>query len=236
MSPRTAVLVIAGALVLAGVAWMLWAPPPAETPAEEPLLESQGAVVATADQPMVPATLYFLGEDGWLHGVEIEAPEEDGEMRVRALVDALLAGPRAQEGFLHSPLPGARLDGVYFLGESSVALDLRLQGEVPPDATADPTAEGEGVTEDDPDTPSTPAIGESDEEAASFFGRVGSKQELLAVYSLVNTVAMGSEAVEKVVLLLDGKQPETLAGHVDLARPLRPDPTWIGRELGREGR
>jgi len=222
MSPRTAVLVIVGALALAGVAWLVWAPSPAETPADQPS-EDPGAVVATADQPTVPASLYFLGEDGWLHGVEVEAPAEDGEGRIRALVDALLAGPREGEGFLAPPLPaGAHLDGVYFLDASSVALDLRLQLAPPVAGEEDGSGdELEDETAEEQPIPQLPA------ETASFYGRVGSKQELLAVYNLVNTVALGSEAVEKVVLLLDGKQPETLAGHVDLTRPLRPDPTWI---------
>lgn len=55
----------------------------------------------------------------------------------------------------------------------------------------------------------------------------GSKQELLSVYSLVNTVVIGHEGVERVVLLWNGSQPETFAGHVDVSRPLAADPGLI---------
>jgi spore germination protein GerM len=63
--------------------------------------------------------------------------------------------------------------------------------------------------------------------------RGGSMQELLTVYSLVNTIAVNLPTVAAVQILIDGRESDTLAGHVDLRRPLRknealivtPDPT-----------
>ena len=44
-------------------------------------------------------------------------------------------------------------------------------------------------------------------------------EELLAVYALVNTVLQNAPSVTQVRLLVDGRQQQTLAGHVDLTRP-----------------
>lgn len=49
----------------------------------------------------------------------------------------------------------------------------------------------------------------------------GSMQELLTVYSIVNTVTVNLPTVSAVQILIDGREADTLAGHVDLRRPLR---------------
>jgi germination protein M len=55
----------------------------------------------------------------------------------------------------------------------------------------------------------------------------GSRMELLRVYSLVDTVLFNVEGVRGVVLLWNGVQRPTFAGHVDLSRPLSRDPGLI---------
>lgn len=50
----------------------------------------------------------------------------------------------------------------------------------------------------------------------------GSKNEMLMLYSLVNTVLLNVEGAERVVLLWNGRQSSTFAGHVDTSRPLGP--------------
>ena len=50
----------------------------------------------------------------------------------------------------------------------------------------------------------------------------GSLGEMLTVYSLVNTVLLNFEELERVVLLWNGRQLRTFAGHVDTMRPLSP--------------
>lgn len=52
---------------------------------------------------------------------------------------------------------------------------------------------------------------------------LGSRDELLTVYSLVNTVVLNVPESRRVVLLWNGTQLESLSGHVDTARPLRPN-------------
>jgi len=55
----------------------------------------------------------------------------------------------------------------------------------------------------------------------------GSTLELLTVYAIVNTVTANLSAVERVQILVDGKQADTLAGHVDLRRPFERDTSLV---------
>ncbi|MEQ1575441.1 MAG: GerMN domain-containing protein [Vicinamibacterales bacterium] len=48
----------------------------------------------------------------------------------------------------------------------------------------------------------------------------GSHAELLTVYAIVNAVTTNLPSIQRVQILIDGKQADTLAGHVDLRRPL----------------
>lgn len=48
-------------------------------------------------------------------------------------------------------------------------------------------------------------------------------EELLAVYSLVNSLTASNLGIERVVLMWNGEQRLTFAGHVDTSRPLLPD-------------
>src|SRR4051794_35326842 len=54
----------------------------------------------------------------------------------------------------------------------------------------------------------------------------GSLDELLTVYTLVDALTANLPAVTAVQLLVDGKEIETLSGHVDLRRPLGKNLTW----------
>jgi spore germination protein GerM len=48
----------------------------------------------------------------------------------------------------------------------------------------------------------------------------GTRNELLTIYTLVNALAVNLPAVTSVQILVDGKEVDTLAGHIDLRRPL----------------
>ena len=50
--------------------------------------------------------------------------------------------------------------------------------------------------------------------------RGGTVTELLAVYTIVHALTINLPAVSSVQILVDGKEVDTLAGHVDLRRPL----------------
>ena len=51
----------------------------------------------------------------------------------------------------------------------------------------------------------------------------GTSAELLAVYAIVHAVTANLTTIQRVQILIDGREADTLAGHVDLRRPLEPD-------------
>ena len=55
----------------------------------------------------------------------------------------------------------------------------------------------------------------------------GSHQELMAIYSVVQTVMTNFPQARRVRLLVNGIPAETLGGHVSLARPLTPMPRLV---------
>jgi spore germination protein GerM len=55
----------------------------------------------------------------------------------------------------------------------------------------------------------------------------GSLAELLTVYTIVDALAANLPAVKAVQLLVDGKEVETLAGHVDLRHTLVSNAEWV---------
>jgi hypothetical protein len=55
----------------------------------------------------------------------------------------------------------------------------------------------------------------------------GSLNELLTVYALVNAVTANLPAVQRVQLLIDGKEVDAIAGHVDIRRPLTQDTSLV---------
>ena len=58
----------------------------------------------------------------------------------------------------------------------------------------------------------------------------GSFTELLTVYAIVNAVTANLPTIQRVQILIDGKEADTLAGHVDLRRPLQQDGTMVREE------
>ena len=55
----------------------------------------------------------------------------------------------------------------------------------------------------------------------------GTTNETLTVYALVSALTANLPAVTGVQILVEGKEVETLAGHLDLRRPLEPDARWL---------
>lgn len=55
----------------------------------------------------------------------------------------------------------------------------------------------------------------------------GSLTELLTVYAIVNAVTANLPAIQRVQLLVEGKEVDTIAGHVDVRRPLEGDATLV---------
>lgn len=51
----------------------------------------------------------------------------------------------------------------------------------------------------------------------------GVRTEQMTVYSIVNTLILNVSAVDRVKLLIDGQEADTLAGHIDIRFPLKAD-------------
>jgi spore germination protein GerM len=58
----------------------------------------------------------------------------------------------------------------------------------------------------------------------------GAIEELFTVYTIVNALTVNLPAVKRVQILVDGREVDTLAGHVDLRHPLQKNLQWIKTE------
>lgn len=56
-------------------------------------------------------------------------------------------------------------------------------------------------------------------------GGVGT--ELLAIYSIVDTLTLNVEAIRSVKILIGGREAATLAGHVDISLPFTANMLWV---------
>jgi len=54
----------------------------------------------------------------------------------------------------------------------------------------------------------------------------GALYELFTIYSIVNALTVNLPAITRVQILIDGKEADTLAGHVDLRHPLQKNLKW----------
>ena len=50
----------------------------------------------------------------------------------------------------------------------------------------------------------------------------GTSAEMGTVFAVVNTLTYNFKSIKRVFILIDGSEKETLAGHIDLSRPLLP--------------
>jgi spore germination protein GerM len=57
----------------------------------------------------------------------------------------------------------------------------------------------------------------------------GSLDEIFTVYGIVNALTVNLPAIKRVQILVDGKEVDTLAGHVDLRHPLAKNLEWIAK-------
>jgi hypothetical protein len=55
----------------------------------------------------------------------------------------------------------------------------------------------------------------------------GSLTEMLTIYAIVNAITTNLPALQRVQILVEGKEVDTIAGHIDVRRPLERDTTLI---------
>jgi hypothetical protein len=63
----------------------------------------------------------------------------------------------------------------------------------------------------------------------------GSFAELLTVYAIVHAVTANLATIQRVQILIDGRETDTLAGHVDLRRPLAENLSLVRNEPATSG-
>ncbi len=56
----------------------------------------------------------------------------------------------------------------------------------------------------------------------------GALDELFTIYAIVDALTVNLPAITRVQILVDGKERDTLAGHVDLRHPLQTNLKWVG--------
>jgi spore germination protein GerM len=59
----------------------------------------------------------------------------------------------------------------------------------------------------------------------------GSTDEFLTIFTVVNALTLNLPAITAVQLLVDGKEVDTLAGHVDLRRPIAKNLAWLAEPV-----
>jgi len=75
-------------------------------------------------------------------------------------------------------------------------------------------------------------IGERGEAFVDLGGEIrtkhpgGSLEEIFTTYAIVNALTVNLPAITRVQILIDGKEADTLAGHVDLRHPLQKNLKW----------
>lgn len=159
-------------------------------------------------------------------GRQLASPTPDAEPPVRVAEPSSVIGPR-----ISATLYFVAEDGVSLVG---VAHDVPLGGT--PVAQARALVEAQLAT--DPPAPLLRAVPTDvtvrgvflpgrDDAYVDLDGAFvkglpgGSHNELLAAYAIVSVLTTNLSPVARVQILIDGREVETLAGHVDLREPLR---------------
>ena len=154
---------------------------------------------AAAPEKKINATLYYIAEDGMsLVGMPREVPfGEPIAEQARRIVEAQLAAPPA-------PLAAAVPEGTTLRGVYVTERDC----EGPPEACRRDAF-----------------VDLSVEARTRHTG--GALDELFTIYAIVDAITVNLPAISRVQILVDGKEVDTLAGHVDLRHPLAKSLEWV---------
>ncbi len=157
---------------------------------------------AAAPERKITATLYYIAEDGMsLVGVQREVPfGEPIAEQARRIVAAQLA---AAPPPLAAAIPdGTTLRGVYVTERECDAAAATCQRDAFVDLSGEARTRHTG----------------------------GALDELFTIYSIVDAITVNLPAISRVQILVDGKEVDTLAGHVDLRHPLEKNLKWVKTE------
>jgi hypothetical protein len=196
-------LPVAGIVAVAAVAaWVLFIGLPRWYGPKRAVETPAPAAPLPGAERKITAILYFISEDGMsLVGVQREVPFGDPIVeQTRRIVEAQLAAPPEP---LATAVPGGTtLRGVYV-------------------TERDCDAAGAGCKRD-------AFVDLSIEARTKHTG--GALDELFTIYAIVDAVTVNLPAISRVQILVDGKEVDTLAGHVDLRHPLEKNLKWVKTE------
>lgn len=191
------------ALVAIAAGWLLFVSLPrwyGSKPAPGPSVPA--APAPPGAERKITATLYFISEDGMaLVGVQREVPFGDPIVeQARRIVEAQL-GPAPQP--LAAAVPqGTALRGIYVTERDCDPQGGACRRDAFVDLSADARTKHTG----------------------------GALDELFTIYAIVDAVTVNLPAISRVQILVDGKEVDTLAGHVDLRHPLEKNLKWVRTE------
>lgn len=147
----------------------------------------------------ITATLYFISEDGMsLVGVQREVPfGEPVVEQARRIVEAQIGAAPAP---LAAAVPGGTtLRGVFITERECESSGAACRRDAFVDLSSEARTRHTG----------------------------GALDELFTIYAIVDAVTVNLPAISRVQILVDGKEVDTLAGHVDLRHPLEKNLQWV---------
>jgi hypothetical protein len=203
---RRAGPIVAIAIFAAAAAWLLFSALPRwygqRRPSDAPGSAPAASTPAAAAARKITATLYFISEDGMsLVGTQQEVPfGEPIAEQARYIVAAQLGA--APQPFVTAIPDGTSLRGLYI-----------TERECDP---ANSTCKHDAFVDLSP------------EARTKHTG--GALDELFTIYAIVNAVTVNLPTISRVQILVDGKEVDTLAGHVDLRHPLEKNLRWVKTE------
>jgi hypothetical protein len=221
MSPRRAnvltVLGLVGLLALTSLTAPRWArllqrplPAPAEDGTADAATprESESVAPASAPRSTINVKLFFQAPDrpGLMIEERAVAQSNDLSRQIKAVVEELIAG--SKNGFVPTLPPSTRVLEVFVTARGVAYVNLSKDAADPRPASPSPAAGASAAS------PGAAPSG-------------GSEEELITVYSVVNSLTVNFPAVRRVQILVEDKPRPTLWGHVDLTRPLPPDMTLL---------
>jgi spore germination protein GerM len=178
----------------------------------------------------------FLVVMGW---IAIRFGSSGGDAPEGAAAGGGTAAPATPTPKIKATLFYVNDDGVHLkpaerevaFGESTVEQAKRLveaQLEAPPTGWTSAIPAGTTLRSIFVTEPGEAFVDVSREISAAHPG--GSLNEILTVYTIVQALTANLPAITTVQILVDGHEVETLAGHVDLRRPLPANPRWVATE------
>jgi hypothetical protein len=201
---RRAVQAIAIAAVVVFGVWLLFYALPRRYGRGASAPAAPAATPAAAPERKITATLYYIAEDGMsLVGTQREVPfGEPVAEQARRIVEAQLGAAPAP---LAAAVPeGTTLRGVFVTERDCEAVAAACQRDAFVDLSAEARTRHTG----------------------------GALDELFTIYAIVDAVTVNLPAISRVQILVDGKEVDTLAGHVDLRHPLEKNLKWVKTEKG----